>query len=92
MNRIFTVALTRRRRSEDEKLRRNGQGFVKWPRWPVHHPDEVQFRSSSQSDIFTRILSRQTKRRYVGARLIVSENATDRSSKLQGRLSVMRYK
>lgn len=27
MNRIFTVAVTRRR-SEDEKPRRNGQGFV----------------------------------------------------------------
>lgn len=28
MNRIFTVAVTRRRRTEDEKPRRNGQGFV----------------------------------------------------------------
>jgi len=47
MNRIFTLAVTRRR-DEDEKLRRNGQGFVN----NLGHAPDEEFRSSSQPDIF----------------------------------------
>jgi len=94
MNRIFTVAVTRRR-SEDGKLRRNGQGFVNGLNGRAASGRSIrQFRPSSQPDIFASV-SRQTT--SVPCRCSFNcqrerSAYSDRLSKPQRRLFAMCYK